>query len=173
MKKMGFFALLVVMGLVLSSFAPAFAAETKIGYVDLAKVFDEYQKTKDFDKSLESKGAVKTAEREKLVNEIKKLRDEAEVLSPKAKEEKQGVIDEKIKTLQDFDRSTREALRKDRDGMVQGIVKEIEAVIQDFGKSQGYSYVFNDRVLIFKSESGNLTAAVIKALNDAYITKKK
>jgi outer membrane protein len=173
MKKTVFLACAMIFGLLFTSFSPAFALEGKIGYVDLARVFDEYQKTKDFDKSLESKGASKTTEREKLVNEVKKLRDEAEVLSPKAKEEKQVVIDEKIKALQDFDRTTRDALRKDRDAMVQGIVKEIEAVIQDFGKSQGYSYIFNDRVLIYKGEGGDLTPQVVKALNDAYIAKKK
>lgn len=173
MKKMGFAVLVVSIMMFACGLTSAIAADAKIGYVDLARVFDEYQKTKELDKSLESKGAAKTAEREKLVAEVKKLKDEAEVLSPKAKEEKQAVIDEKIKSLQDFDRVTRDALRKDRDGMVQGIVKEIEAVIQDFGKSQGYSYIFNDRVLIFKSDAGDLTPQVIKALNDGYISKKK
>ena len=33
----------------------AFAKDMKIGYVDLAKVFDEYKKTKDSEKVLEEK----------------------------------------------------------------------------------------------------------------------
>ena len=144
--------------------APAFAVE-KIGYVDLARVFDEYHRTKDFDKTLETKGTAKQAERDKMVAEIKKLKDEVELLSAKAKDDKQVVIDEKIKQLQDFDRLTRDALRKERDGMVREILKEIEGVIQVFGKSQGYTFIFNDRVLVFKSESADLTAPVIKALN--------
>lgn len=150
----------------------AFAAGEKLGYVDLSRVFDEYLKTKDFDKSLEAKGAQKQVERDKLVNEVKKLRDEAELLSAKAKDEKQAVIDEKIKALQDFDRNTRDALRKERDTMVRDILKEIEAVIQNYGKSQGYSFIFNDRVLVFKSEGSDVTAPIIKVLNDSY-TKKK
>ena len=149
----------------------AFAAE-KIGYVDLAKVFDEYQKTKTFDKSLEGKGAQKQGERDKMVNEIKKLRDEAELLGAKSKEEKQAQIDEKIKNLQEFDRVTRDALRKERDGMVRGILKEIEVTIQNYGKSQGYAFIFNDRVLVFKSEGADITAPVIKALNDSYAKNK-
>lgn len=149
----------------------AYAEVEKIGYVDLAKVFDDYQKTKDFDKTLESKGAGKQAERDKLVAEVKKLRDEAELLTGKAKEGKQVVIDEKIKTLQEFDRTTRDSLRKERDTMVRDILKEIETVIQDYGKKQGYTYIFNDRVLVFKTATGDMTAQVIKALNDSY--KKK
>ena len=152
--------------------APAFAAAERIGTVDLARVFDEYQKTKDFDKSLEAKGASKQTDRDKMVAEIKKLRDEAELLSAKAKDDKQAVIDEKIKALQEYDRVTRDTLRRERDGMVKDILKEIETVIQDFGKSQGYTFIFNDRVLVYKSEGGDLTNQVIKTLNDSYAKKK-
>jgi len=159
-------------GLAAAGATQAYAVGDKIGYVDLSKVFDDYLKTKEFDKSLEAKGAQKQVERDKLVNEVKKLRDESELLSAKAKEDKQAQIDEKIKALQDFDRITRDALRKERDGIVRDILKEIEAVIQNFGKSQGYLFIFNDRVLVFKNESADLTGQVIKVLNDSYAKKK-
>ncbi len=147
-------------------------AADKIGYVDLGKVFDDYEMTKSLDKQLEGKGSVKQADRDKMVAEIKKLRDEAELSSAKAKEDKQAVIDEKLKVLQDFDRTTRDALRKERDDMVKDILKQIEVVIQDFGKSQGYGYIFNDRVLVYKGEGNDLTAQVTKVLNDNYAKKK-
>ena len=172
-KKIGLGMVLVFTGFMMGFAAPAMAAAAdKIGYVDLARVFDEYQKTKEFDKSLESKGAAKQADRDKMVADVKKLRDEAELLSAKAKDDKQAVIDEKIKALQDFDRTTRDALRKERDGMVRDILKEIEVIIQDFGKAQGYGYIFNDRVLVFKNEQNDLTAQVIKVLNENYAKKK-
>ncbi len=171
-QRFGWAAVLGMAGMMLVSVSPAMAAVDKIGYVDLARVFDEYQKTKEFDKSLESKGAAKQAERDKVVAEVKKLRDEAELLSAKAKDDKQAVIDEKIKALQDFDRTTRDTLRKERDGMVRDILKEIEVVIQDFGKSQGFGYIFNDRVLVYKSDQNDLTTQVIKVLNDNYAKKK-
>ena len=174
MNKRFFWAVFVLAAVLTTGFgiSEARAAGDKIGYVDLARVFDEYTKTKEFDKTLESKGAGKQADRDKMVAEIKKLRDEAELLSAKAKDDKQAVIDEKIKALQDFDRTTRDALRKERDGMVRDILKEIEVVIQDFGKAQGYGFIFNDRVLVFKSEGNDLTAQVIKVLNDNYAKKK-
>lgn len=174
MKKLLSFvmALLFLAGLMGSNVYAASAAEAKIGYVDLAKIFDEYQKTKEFDKALETKGAQKQSERDRMVAEVKKLRDEAELLSAKSKEDKQAAIDEKIKSLQEFDRITRDSLRKERDTMVRDILKEIEVIIQDFGRAQGYSFIFNDRVLVFKSEGNDLTAQVVKALNDSY-TKKR
>ena len=174
MKKMTSVFALILMAAGFSTVRalPVFAAEQKMGYVDLAHVFDEYQKTKDFDKTLEAKGNAKQTDRDKMVNDVKKMRDEAELLSAKAKDDKQAAIDEKIKALQEFDRNTRDALRKERDTMVQEILKEIETVIQSYGKSQGYSFIFNDRVLVYKGEGGDLTAQVIKALNDSYAKKK-
>ena len=165
-------SLVLFAGLAAAGDTEAYAAGEKIGYVDLSKVFDDYLKTKEFDKSLEAKGAQKQVDRDRLVNEVKKLRDESELLSAKAKEDKQAQIDEKIKALQDFDRITRDAIRKERDGIVRDILKEIEIVIQNFGKSQGYSFIFNDRVLVFKSEGADLTGQVIKVLNDSYAKKK-
>jgi outer membrane protein len=147
-------------------------AAEKIGYVDLARVFDEYNMTKDLDKQLETKGSGKQGERDRMVAEIKKLRDEAELLSAKAKEDKQAGIDDKLKVLQDFDRTTRDALRKERDVMVRDILKQIEVVIQDFGKAQGYGYIFNDRVLVYKGEGNDLTESVITTLNANYAKKK-
>ncbi len=163
---------LAALAMVSAPMVSAQAAGEKIGYVDLARVFDEYNKTKEFDKQLEGKGSVKQSDRDKMVADIKKLRDEAELLSAKAKDDKQAIIDDKIKALQDFDRTTRDGLRKERDGMVRDILKEIEVIIQDFGKAQGYSFIFNDRVLVYKSEGSDLTAQVIKVLNDNYAKKK-
>ena len=165
------FAAVLAAGMTLPGIASA-APGDKIGYVDMAKIFDDYLKTKEFDKSLEGKGNQKRQEREKMVNEIKKLRDESELLSATAKDEKQAAIDDKIKSLQEFDRDTRSALGKERDAMVRDILKEIETVIQDYGRAQGYAFIFYDRALAYKGESSNLTVQVIKVLNDSY-TKKR
>src|SRR4051812_6720691 len=101
MKK-SIFAIATLFAALIASAPASFAAgEQKIGYVDLAKVFDDYQKTKDFDKQLEGKGTAKQGERDKMVADIKKMRDEAELLSAKAKDDKQAAIDEKIKSLQE------------------------------------------------------------------------
>ena len=174
MKKTIFAVVALVMIFGCFGISQSYAGDLgKIGYVDLARVFDDYVKTKEFDKSLEAKGAMKQGEREKMVTEVKKLREEAELLNAKSKEDKQAIVDEKIKTLQDFDRVTRDSLRKERDVMVRDILKEIEGVIQGFGKAQGYSFIFNDRVLVYKSEGSDLTDQVIKTLNDSYTSNKK
>jgi len=147
---------------------PVFAAELKIGYLDVAKVFDEYKKTKEQDAALESQAKSKQAERDKAVSEITRLRDELELLSEKGKQDKQVVIDEKVKKLQEFDNVTRNNLRKKRDDMVADILKEIDTVVQDYGKKQGFDIILNDKVIVYKKDTLNVTEDISKALNAQY-----
>ena len=143
----------------------AFAKEYKIGYVDLAKVFDQYGKTKDSEKALSEKGKAKEAERKTMVDELRKLKDEQSLLSEKAKAEKQAVIDDKIKKLQDFDKKAQDDLLKERNDMLGGILKDIEKIVTDYAKETGYDLVLNSRTLLYGGEQYDLTEEVLKRLN--------
>lgn len=144
------------------------ASDYKIGYLDLSKAFDEYERTKESDKMLEKKANERQAQRDKSVEEIKKLKDEAELLNAKAKEEKQKVIDEKIQKLQDFDREVGTGLKKEKDEMLRDILKDIDKVITDYGKSEKYTIILDDRFLLYKDAQLNITDQVIKILNERY-----
>ena len=145
----------------------AFAKEYKIGYVDLAKVSDEYAKTKDFEKTFEVQVKSKDAERQKFVDEVRKLKDEQALLSDKAKAEKQAVIDGKITSLQDFDRRVRDELIKQRNQMLGEIQKDIDTVISAYSKEAGYDIVLIKQTVLFAGSELDLTAEVVKRLNVA------
>jgi len=151
--------------------APLFAeSQGKIGYIDLSRSFDEYQKTKDFDKELEGKGDMKQNEREKLVQEIRKMREELELMNKKAREKKETDIESKIKALQEFDQEAKTDLTKERDNMVKDILREMSDVIKEYGEKNGYSIIVNDRVLLYGDSGMDLTGEIIKILNDRYKT---
>lgn len=141
------------------------AEEIKIGYINLGKTFDAYEKTQRYEKSLGEKGDKKEKDRQKLVDEIKALKDEMLLLSDKAKEEKQTKIDEKIKSLQEFDQETRDELKQERDEMVRDILREIDKVIQEYGKKNGYTVILNDRMLVYGNEAIDITQDIIDILN--------
>ncbi len=143
----------------------------KIGYIDLSKAFDEYQKTKDFDKELEGKGDTKQQEREKVVQDIRKMREELELLNKTAREKKETDIEAKIKSLQEFDQEAKTDLTKERDNMVKDILKEMSDVIKEYGGKNGYSIIVNDRVLLYGNSGMDLTNEIIKILNDKYNKK--
>ncbi len=143
----------------------ATAAEFKIASIDLSRTFDEFKKTKEADKLLEGKGSEKKAERDKKVTEIKKLKDELDLLNDKGKKEKQALIDQKVKELQEFDREVRDSLRQERDQMVREILKEIDGVIKDYGSKNGYTIILNDHVLLYKEKSLDVTNDILEILN--------
>jgi outer membrane protein len=153
--------------------SPSFAAESKIGYIDISRAFDEYTRTKEADAALEKKGNEKEVQREKMVNDVKKLKEELDLASDKIKQEKQKLLDDKIKTLQDYDRTVRDDLRKERDSLVREILQEIDTVIQEVGKKDGYTFILNDRVLLYKEKPHDLTDKIINILNERYQKKAK
>ena len=161
-------AVLFVAGLLVGGVAEkAYAKEVKIGYVLMAKIFDEYYKTKDSEKVLSEKGSVKEAERKKMIDELKKMKDEQALLSDKAKGEKQAAIDGKLKILQDFDLKTRDELMKERNDMLSGIMADITKVITDHAKAEGYDVVLNSdpRVMLYGADGMDMTATILAKLN--------
>ena len=87
------------------------------------------------------------------------------LLSENGKQEKQSLIDDKIKNLQEFDRETGDQLRQERDEMIRDILQEINTVIQDYGKKNSYTAILNDRVVIYGSDSIDITQEMIDILN--------
>ncbi len=169
MKKILYVVLAIVF--LASLQAKAFSAVSsvgKIGYVDVAKIFDEYKKTQDLDKILEDQGVKKQTQRDKMVDEIRKLKDEMELLGEKAREEKQDQLDALLKKLQNFDQDARDELRKERDKMARDILKEIDTVIQEIGKKEGFTVILNEKMLLYYEETNSLTNTVLTTLNQRY-----
>ncbi|MDP8217918.1 MAG: OmpH family outer membrane protein [Candidatus Theseobacter exili] len=148
-------------------------AETKMGYVDVEKVFNEYEYTKSEDSKLKESGRQKAQERDTMVSEIKRLKEEGELLSESASQEKQLVIDDKIKDLKDFDQQIRTELRNERDKLLREIFDNIRIIIEEYGKKNGYTFIFNEKALLYKVDSYDLTDEIIKVLNKQYSEKDK
>ncbi|MFH1458593.1 MAG: OmpH family outer membrane protein [Candidatus Omnitrophota bacterium] len=146
---------------------PAFAAD-KFAYVDLSRIFSEYGKTKDYDKILTDKENVYSTDREKKVNEIKQFQDKLNLLSEKEKETKKGDLETRIKTLQEFDREKQTDLRKEQDERMKEILKDIEEVVKQYSEKEGYTLVFNDRVLVYQNKTMDITDKVIEILSKGY-----
>ncbi|MEI6632146.1 MAG: OmpH family outer membrane protein [bacterium] len=128
-------------------------AADKLGYVDLSRTFSEYGKTKEYDKSLSEKETAYNSEREKKVNEVKQLQDKMNLLSDKEKETKKTELTNKIKSLQDLDREKQTDLRKEQDEKMKEILKDIEDAVKAYAQKEGYTMVFNDRVLVYQEKN--------------------
>lgn len=165
-RKAAMFA--VVAGVITAFALPAFAAEMKVAYVDVAEVFDNFQKTKDQDLILKNAGEAKEKERTAMTNAIRSMEDELALLAADARAKKQELLIEKKRQLEDFDRSTRQQLAEQRDKIVREIFQDIDAVIQDFTAKAGYDLVFNKRVLLAQKKEFDITAQVSAELAKKY-----
>ncbi|MDD5281204.1 MAG: OmpH family outer membrane protein [Candidatus Omnitrophica bacterium] len=155
----------MVIGLVLLT-GSAQAAD-KFGYIDLSRTFSEYNKTKGYDKVLSDKEKAYTDERDKKVAELKALQDKFNLLNDKEREAKKGELETKMKAFQDSDRKMQEDLRKEQDVKMKEILKDIEDAVKKYSEKEGYTMIFNDRVLVYQNKSLEITNKIIEALNKA------
>lgn len=137
----------------------------EVVYLNAAKVFDSYYKTKEADAELEKEAQKKNKEREKFVEEINKLKDEVALLSSEAREKKERDLSEKMRTLQDFDTETKTTLQRKRNDKIREIFSEIDEIIQNYGIEKGYDFILDDRALLYADESIDVTDEVIGILN--------
>jgi len=137
----------------------------KIGYVDLSRLFDEYHKTKEYDKVLESKhGELEKVGKEK----IEKIRESESRLALLKEDERkmlEGEIDLMKDSAQEFVQQEQSSLTKERNERIREILLEIEKVVSDFAEKNGYDVILNDRVLIYGDPAKNLTEEVLTILN--------
>jgi len=163
MRKSSVLVLGVILGL--AFFSGVASAADKLAYVDLTKIFSEYSKTKDYDKVLGDKQTSYEAERDKMVNDIKQFQDKMNLLSDKEKEAKKTDLETKIKNLQEFDRQKQTDLRKEQDEKMKELLKDINDAIKQYAQKEGYTLVFNDRILVYQDKSLDITDKIVEIVN--------
>lgn len=162
MKRL--FGLLIVVAVVLVCLLGQ-AAEIKIGYVDFEKAFNEYNRTKTEDARLKKELESAEADLEKKAFEISKLRDQLELLGEEARKEKEEDLRKRIQDLNKQRTDMRKELVEARNEKWLEIYDEIKKITAEYGKNNGYTYIFDDKALIYKVDDGDITAEIIKILN--------
>lgn len=140
----------------------------KFASVDIIRIASEYNKAKDYQKNLENKINVYNTQRDEKVNDIKQFQDKMNLLSDKEKEAKQAELEAKVKALQDFDREQQTDLRKEDLELNQKIAEDIKRVIEQYAQKQGYTLVFDARVLAYQTKGIDITDKIIQTLNKDY-----
>lgn len=164
-------------------------ADVKIGLVDMNRIFSEFTKTKEAEKSLNDARAEAKKELDSRVEDYKKRLEEINKLNeelnkPELSKEAQGKKtkerDEKIGALKELEREIAE-FRASRDKSFQeqavrmrdGIVKEITGVIKEKVKSDQYDLVLDKSgmsmhgvpVVLYSKDTADFSQSVIDELN--------
>jgi len=124
------------------------AAEQKISFINMEKVFDEYYKTKTANVQFKARGKEIDAKRKKILSKAKSLKAEFDKLNAEykdkslnenAREKKKEAAENKFiefkeaeKNLMEFDKVAKKEIANQMRQMQQKIVGEISGVIQTY-----------------------------------------
>ncbi len=184
--------LLMVLGLFLLAAAstPAWA-QTRIGTVDLRKVFDSYWKTKQADAALKERAAEMEKQYKDLVDDYKKGRQayqtmlaEAnnQVLAAEERDKRKKAAEDKLKQIKDaedtitqFERTAKTTIDEQRKRMITKLVEEIQNVLNAKAKAAGYTLVIDTSadsstatpIVLYTDRQSDLTDTLLAQLNAA------
>jgi outer membrane protein len=163
-----FFAFLVVTAVALSFSVSGFAKDLKIGYVDTIKVFNDYQRTKEQDKQLETKKEKIKESLEAREKEIQKIQSRLEVLKEDKQEEERAKLQEKMEEYRDVRQKEFTDIKKERDEMMKDIIEDIDQTVKDYAKKNKYDLVVNGNSILYGVESSDLTDKILTIINKKY-----
>jgi len=169
---------------ILLAMAPAFAAAPNVGIVDVAEVMTKYNKAIEtkagIDKSVQtSREAV--AEREKelqslradLESTVKRSQDpilnEAGKRSLQSEAQiKQGAFQQRQNEYLQFVQTAQGTIQQRFQEMERQVVADVRVQAEKIAKEKGLQLILPKAVTFFNDASLDITADVIKALNDGY-----
>ncbi|MDD5195882.1 MAG: OmpH family outer membrane protein [Candidatus Omnitrophica bacterium] len=167
MKKL--ICILAAIGLMTTFALTSFAKDMKIGYVDFLQIYDQYEKTKEYDKALEAKKDVKEKELKAKAEEIEKMQSKASMLKDKEKDKEKDKVMAAAKDFENLRRQSYLDLKKERDEKMKEIVADIENVVKDYAKKNNYDLILNGNIIHYAADkSMDITSEVMKAVNDTY-----
>jgi Skp family chaperone for outer membrane proteins len=74
-------------------------------------------------------------------------------------------LETKAKTLKDYVTQKESDLRKEQEDKMKEILQDIEGVVKTYSEKEGYTLVFNDRVLVYQNKTMDITDKIIAILN--------
>ena len=117
---------------------------------------------------MQSEGEAFQKQRDAMVQKIQDAQSKLDLMNDSEKATMQADIEKQKNDVIAFDKDKRTELAKRRDDKVREILTEIQGVVSDIAKKEGYTYVLNDRVMIYGDPQFNITDEVLKTLNDSY-----
>jgi len=145
-----------------------YSQKLKIGYVDILKLFNQYKKTQDYDKMLESERNKKEKLLEEKKEKIKKMQEKLSLLNEKEQEKQRRKITQAAEEYRKMEREFYLDLKKERDEKMKEIIEDIKRVINDYGKKNGYQIILNKGAVLYGEKGLDLTDIILKIMNQNY-----
>jgi len=163
---------LLVLTVVMSFSSTCFSEDLKIGYVDIFKVFNDYEKTKEYDEKLEAKKKGVEKKLEKKKETIERLQGKLDLLKEGKRAKEEEKLNKELKEYRDLEREAFTDIKKERDERMKDIVEDIDVIVKDYAKKNGFRLIVNSNVVLYGAKAMDVTDEILKISNKKYKKEK-
>lgn len=164
MKKL--LILLAVLGIMIPF--SSFAAVSKIGYVDILGIFNDYKKTQDYDENLEQIAKKKGETLDEKKQKIEEMQDKLSLLKEGKQTEKKEEINKAIEEYKELERKIFLELKQDKETKMKEIVEDMNSVINDYAKKNKFDLIVNKNSVLYGQDNLDITAVILDLMNKKY-----
>ena len=166
--------LMLALGLTVVGAAPAHAASGRLGYIDSAKIFQEYRLAQEaqqtFDRQVQN-WRNEAAEKERVVSQLRnEVRDQSPILSALKRQEREEALQKATQEYESFVQEIwgpqgRAAAENER--TTREVVEQIRQVVEKLANDRGLDMVLDaaSGTTIYADRTLDLSAEVVRELN--------
>ncbi len=148
---------------------PVFAADLKVGVVDLQKVIETSKTGQVIQGQLKAEKDKMEADLKKKSEEIEGLRQrlerEAMVMSKQALEEKEREGRIKVNDFKQLQKKYRADLQELEIRLMSELKQQVTTLLEEIGKKEGYILIISNIAVLYAPNSVDITDTLIKKLN--------
>ena len=150
-----------------------FAKEIKMGFIDVLTVFNDYEKTKDYEKEIDNQKKEKEAETkiEEKKEEIIKMQDKIDLLGEKEQDAERERMRKAIIEFRNLESEIISDLKTASDEKMKELLDDINKAVSNYAKKNGFDMILNKGALLYGIEAADITKEITDILNKGY--KKK
>jgi outer membrane protein len=150
--------------------ASTFAADLKLGYIDMQRALNASEAGKEAKEQLATRVKKYQEEINAKQEDIKKLKEELEkqgmLLSESARAAKEKDYQQRLKEFQRCTKDAQDELQAKDEEFTRKILEGMEKIIQEFGRKNGYTFIFvKNEGMLFVDDKADVTEEVLKLLN--------
>lgn len=149
--------------------------EKRIGVVRSNNLIQGYKAMQDAQERYENKQkvwqtSISTLE-EELQSAVENYRTVYASLSKEEIQKQELALEQKRTNYVQYTRSIKEKVEAEENGMMQGVLNQINSFVEQYGKEHGFDVILGTTAagnVLYGTESVDITDEVLQALNDAY-----
>lgn len=151
--------------------AKVFAAEAKIGFIDMQRAIQETDAGKKAKKDLEEDFNKKKKDLEKKEADIKKMGEDFEkrsmAMNEDARGKKQAEIQGEMRKYQELAGKSQTEIQKRERELTQPIITKLRGIIDELAKKEDYTAILekNEQSVMWAKKDLDITDTVIKEFN--------